>query len=180
LTTQRKRRCLPWAWWSWWFVATPDLEKVAKLPVLGLFADKKMDFAIDQKSGDKTQPTLLQMTKKALDLLHNDKGFFLVVEGKANLACAVARAWVTDSRTCVAAAGRIDECAYAHDAACLAHEVLALQESFDAVADLLVKTKDTACLIASDRDSGSALWLSHFTAIMPTNHTHAHAHTKAG
>lgn len=72
------------------------------------------------------------------------------------------RARVTDSRTCGAAAGRIDECAYAHDAACLAHEVLALQESFDAVADLLVKTKDTACLIASDRDSGSALWLSHF------------------
>lgn len=55
--------------------------------MLGLFADKKMDFAIDQKSGDKTQPTLLQMTKKALDLLHNDKGFFLVVEGKANVAC---------------------------------------------------------------------------------------------
>jgi hypothetical protein len=76
---------------GWWllflFVATPELEKVAKLPVLGLFADKKMDFAIDQKSGDKKQPTLLQMTKKALDLLHNDKGFFLVVEGTTNVAC---------------------------------------------------------------------------------------------
>jgi alkaline phosphatase len=51
-------------------------------------------------------------------------------------------------------AGNIDACAQAHDAACLAYEVLAMQESFEAVADLVTKAKDTACLIASDRDSG--------------------------
>jgi alkaline phosphatase len=116
-------------------VSADDLAQATKLPLLGLFAEKRLGFAIDAKKADvdKKQPSLAQMTKKALDLLRSDnqKGFVLVIE-----------------------AGNIDACAQSHDAACLAHEVLAMQESFEAVADLVTKAKDTACLIASDRDSG--------------------------
>lgn len=123
--------------------------------MLGLFAEKDMEFGIDRKSNSK-QPSLAQMTQKALDLLRNNKGFVLVVEGKAQL-CYLQDVGIN---RLLASAGNIDACANAQDAACLAHEVLALQESFDAVASVLSKTKDTACLVVSDRDSGMLLLMT--------------------
>lgn len=60
-----------------------ELQKAEKLPVLGLFAERNMELAIDLQ-GTSTQPSLAQMTKRALDLLQNQAGgFFLVVEGNA-------------------------------------------------------------------------------------------------
>lgn len=50
------------------------------MPVIGLFANSHLPFEIDRKS--KEQPSLAQMTKRALELLsQNEKGFFLMVEG---------------------------------------------------------------------------------------------------
>jgi len=124
-----------WTDASYTILNTPDeLEKANTLPALGLFADKGLDFAIDQKQAASSQPTLAQMTRKAIELLRNDKGFILVIES-----------------------ANIDECAYAMDPACLAREVLALQDSFNAISDLIMHTQDTVCLIASDRDSGGLI-----------------------
>lgn len=48
--------------------------------VLGLFASSHMDFNLD--ADPKLQPTLKQMTEKAIEMLSNkDKGYFLFVEG---------------------------------------------------------------------------------------------------
>lgn len=52
-------------------------------------------------------------------------------------------------------AGNIHNCEEVNDAACMAHEVLALQESFDAAASLVEKNHDIACVVASDRDYGT-------------------------
>lgn len=51
------------------------LAKVGKSPVLGLFAPTEMEPALDRG------PILEECTKKALEVLDNEKGFFLMVEG---------------------------------------------------------------------------------------------------
>lgn len=56
----------------------------AKLPMLGLFANNRLAFAIDRDQSSQ-EPSLAQMTQKALELLRNDKGFVLVVEGSQKL-----------------------------------------------------------------------------------------------
>jgi alkaline phosphatase len=58
-----------------------ELRAVQKTPVLGLFAENRMKFAIDRHDSD-VEPSLKEMTEKAIDLLKgSDKGFFLFVEG---------------------------------------------------------------------------------------------------
>jgi alkaline phosphatase len=58
--------------------------KNAKLPLMGLFANQHMSFAIDNDPS--IQPSLTEMTKKALKILKKStekskEGFFLMVEG---------------------------------------------------------------------------------------------------
>ncbi len=49
--------------------------------LLGLFSDSHMSYHADRKDVDAQQPSLEQMTRKALDILKkNPKGFFLMVE----------------------------------------------------------------------------------------------------
>lgn len=56
-------------------------EKVTKL--LGLFAKKDMAYEIDRNVAK--EPSILDMTKAAIDILKNNpKGFFLMVEGGKN------------------------------------------------------------------------------------------------
>ena len=54
--------------------------------MLGLFANSEMIDAIEERNTihnpDRTQPTLVEMATKAIELLdQNPKGFFLMVEG---------------------------------------------------------------------------------------------------
>lgn len=51
------------------------LKKVEKSPVLGLFAPLDMDPVLDRG------PVLEECAKKAIEVLDNDKGFFLMIEG---------------------------------------------------------------------------------------------------
>ena len=65
------------------FVATRDeLDRVtAGTQVLGLFADSHLEY-IARRQADSTEPTLAEMTVKAIDLLAADEdGYFLMVEG---------------------------------------------------------------------------------------------------
>lgn len=61
-------------------LAALDATKTSKL--LGLFTKGHMDFDLDRTDGALDQPSLADMTGKALDVLSkNPKGFFLMVEG---------------------------------------------------------------------------------------------------
>ncbi|MDG5758399.1 alkaline phosphatase [Natronococcus sp. A-GB1] len=75
-----------------------ELADVEESPVLGLFTedDSHLNYYLDRQS-DTTQPGLVEMTEKALDLLsENDEGFFVMVE-----------------------AGRVDHCGHKNDPAIL-------------------------------------------------------------
>jgi len=59
-----------------------ELDKVDKAKVWGSFADVDIAYELDRPTLAPSQPSLVKMTKKALQLLHNhEKGFFLFVEG---------------------------------------------------------------------------------------------------
>ncbi|MES2663668.1 MAG: alkaline phosphatase [Pseudomonadota bacterium] len=49
-------------------------------PVLGLFERSHMEFEADRKNDVGGEPSLAEMTSKAIDLLENKKGFFLMIE----------------------------------------------------------------------------------------------------
>lgn len=60
-----------------------ELSQVSETPVLGLFTedDSHFDYHIDRQRTGGTQPGLVEMTEKALELLSAcEKGFFLMVE----------------------------------------------------------------------------------------------------
>lgn len=57
-----------------------DLEK-DDLPVLGLFERSHMEYEFDRPNDVGTEPSLEAMTRKAIKLLSNNKGYFLMVEG---------------------------------------------------------------------------------------------------
>ncbi|MBS4175451.1 alkaline phosphatase [Bacillus sp. FJAT-49736] len=65
------------------FVETKsELKKVKHLQVWGSFADIDIAFEFDRMKLAPNQPSLAEMTKKAIHLLSkNEKGFFLFVEG---------------------------------------------------------------------------------------------------
>ena len=49
----------------------------------GLFGYSHMDFEVDRKRGPNGDPSLLNMTVKAIQVLQkNPNGYFLMVEGK--------------------------------------------------------------------------------------------------
>jgi alkaline phosphatase len=75
-----------------------ELDDVDQMPVLGLFTedDSHLDYYLDRQSRS-TQPGLVEMTNKALELLSShDEGFFVMVE-----------------------AGRVDHCGHKNDPAIL-------------------------------------------------------------
>ena len=59
-----------------------DVDVDATEHLLGLFQPSHMQYAYDNQSDEGGEPTLSEMTSKAIDLLSkNDKGFYLNVEG---------------------------------------------------------------------------------------------------
>lgn len=80
-----------------------ELAAVDQTPVLGLFTedDSHMDYYLDRQNGDTTQPGLVEMTNKALELLsQHEQGFFVMVE-----------------------AGRVDHAGHKNDPAILAEQL---------------------------------------------------------
>ena len=114
-----------------------ELAQAKDDKVLGLFAYSGMMDGIaytkTKDSQERTQPTLKEMTVKALDILSKDKdGFFLMVEG-----------------------GQIDWAAHNNDAATMLHEMLKFDEAVEAVYEWAGKRDDTLVVITADHETGS-------------------------
>lgn len=113
--------------------------------VLGLFAGKALTPVLDRNlppddapSGSEPvipadrQPTLLEMTRKALEVLSQDReGFFLMVEGS-----------------------QIDWGGHANDAPYLIHETLAFDEAVAAARDFAAKDGNTLVIVLADHETG--------------------------
>lgn len=109
---------------------TADLNGNLKAPVLGLFAPDHMSYDIDRDST--AQPSLVQMTRKAIDLLKGDKdGFFLMVE-----------------------ASEIDFAGHGNDAAALVNDVLAFDKAIAAAIEFARKDGNTLVVSVSDHETG--------------------------
>ncbi|KAI9035550.1 alkaline phosphatase [Aspergillus affinis] len=105
----------------------------AKLPLLGLFAEKDIPFEIDRRSQNEVYPSLEEMARTALKTLSeatadSEHGFFLMIEGS-----------------------RIDHAGHGNDPAAQVHEVLAYDKAFAAVLEFL-EQDDTPGVVVSTSD----------------------------
>lgn len=113
------------------------LQRVTQTPVLGLFADSELDDALAERmaesEGTRMQPTLVEMTTKAIELLsQNERGFFLMVEG-----------------------GQIDWAGHNNDAGTLLHELLQFDAAVRIVYDFAMNRDDTLVVVTGDHETGS-------------------------
>src|SRR5690606_4805807 len=93
-------------------------DDVSTLPLLALLADDHLPYEVDRQAGE---PTLADLTRKALALLSDhEKGFFVMIE-----------------------AGRIDHGAHANDIAATLHDVLAFDEAMRVALDFVAQDGNT-------------------------------------
>lgn len=111
------------------FVENKDqLPSDLKLPLLGLFAAEAL-------SHQSTEPSLKEMTEKAIDLLsENKKGFFLMVEGS-----------------------QIDWAAHENDFPYLIKEMTEFDEAVAAALAFAEKDKHTLIVVTADHETGGLL-----------------------
>ncbi len=108
----------------------------AKDKVLGLFAYAGMSDGIrnsqEKHHPQRQEPTLAEMTHKALDLLaESESGFFLMVEG-----------------------GQIDWAGHGNDASALLHEMIKFDEAVQVVYDWSRDREDTVVVLTADHETG--------------------------
>ncbi|MGF1725726.1 alkaline phosphatase [Photobacterium nomapromontoriensis] len=113
------------------------LEQAQGNKLLGLFSDSGMHDGIvysnTKNSPDRTQPTLKEMTEKALALLSRDEdGFFLMVEG-----------------------GQIDWAGHSNDAGTMLHEMIKFDEAIGSVYEWAKDRDDTLIIVTADHETGS-------------------------
>ncbi|MDR2401287.1 MAG: alkaline phosphatase [Deferribacteraceae bacterium] len=90
---------------------------------------KSMSYEVDRKADDLS---LAEHTKKAIEILDNSKGFFLMVEG-----------------------GKIDWACHANDAAAAIHDVISLDKAVqEAVAFYNKHPNDTVIIVTGDHETG--------------------------
>ena len=136
LTAEWRKKNPEGAWvWNLGQLEKADAKTTPKL--LGLFDPGHMQFAADRAKGPAGEPTLAQMTAKALDVLQRaPKGFFLLVEG-----------------------GRIDHGHHAGNAYRALDETIAFA---DAVTVALERTSPDDTLIVVTADHGHTLTISGY------------------
>lgn len=98
--------------------------------ILTRFTNGPLETAIDVTE-ETNQPTVAEITAKAIEVLDNEKGFFLMVEG-----------------------GRIDWAGHSNDAATNLRDVLALDAAVKVALDFQVKNPDTLVLVTGDHETG--------------------------
>jgi alkaline phosphatase len=120
----------------------------ARGKILGLFAGSDMANGIVENKNKNTpahtEPTLKEMTEKALEVLDfNPKGFFLMVE-----------------------AGQIDWACHHNDTGLLLHEMLRFNDTLNAVLDWVAKRDDTLVIVTADHETGG-FGFSYSSANLP-------------
>jgi alkaline phosphatase len=109
-----------------------DLEKTSSGRVFGMFAPSHMDPEIDRPRLHPDQPTLEEMTRKAIELLSRDPaGFFLMVEGS-----------------------QVDWACHANDPAYLLSDLLAYDRAVAVALDFAKRDGRTLVLAMSDHNTG--------------------------
>lgn len=109
----------------------------AKLPLLGLFAEKDIPFEIDRRTQNDVYPSLDEMARSALQILSeatkdSEQGFFLMIEGS-----------------------RIDHAGHGNDPAAQVNEVLAYDKAFATVVEFLEQDSTPGVLVGtSDHETG--------------------------
>ncbi|KAF7715006.1 Uncharacterized protein PECH_006045 [Penicillium ucsense] len=109
----------------------------AKLPLMGLFAEKDIPYEIDRRSQNDVYPSLEEMARTALTTLSeatrdSEQGFFLMIEGS-----------------------RIDHAGHGNDPAAQVHEVIAYDKAFAAVLEFIEKDDTPGILVGtSDHETG--------------------------
>ena len=100
-------------------------------PALGLFAMSHLAYEIDRDASE--QPSLAEMTRKAIELLdaEDGEGFFLMVEGS-----------------------RIDHAGHANDAAAHLHDILAFDEAVAVALEFAEADGATLLVSTSDHETG--------------------------
>jgi alkaline phosphatase len=108
-----------------------DMQKAAGR-VFGIFAPSHMDAEIDRPRLHPGQPTLAEMTRKAIDILSQDRdGFFLMVEGS-----------------------QVDWACHANDPAHMLSDLLAYDQAVAAALDFARRDGRTLVLAVSDHNTG--------------------------
>jgi alkaline phosphatase len=125
-----------------------DMIRLSTGRAWGLFAESHMDPDIDRDDLHPTQPSLAEMTEKALELLsRNDNGFFLVVEGS-----------------------QVDWAGHANDPIYMVTEMLAFDQAVGIVLGFAERDGRTLVLICPDHDTG-ALSIGHEQSGFPPKYT---------
>jgi alkaline phosphatase len=107
-----------------------DAKKTEKL--LGLFESSHLQYELERQSSPEKEPSLAEMTKKAMDILsQNPKGFFLMVEG-----------------------GRIDHAGHERNLSKIVADTLAFDEAVKTALDFATKNNDTLVIVTADHECG--------------------------
>lgn len=107
-----------------------SLLGLQETPVIGLFSESHMAYEVDRDPDH--EPSLTEMTEKALELLEDDEdGFFLMVEGS-----------------------RIDHAGHANDAPGVLHDVLAFDAAVASVLEFAEQDGNTLVVITADHETG--------------------------
>jgi len=110
----------------------PDMQKARSARLFGMFAHSHMDPEIDRPRLHPEQPTLAEMTRKAIEILSQDPdGFFLMVEGS-----------------------QVDWACHANDPAYLLSDLLAYDQAVAVALDFAKRDGKTLVLAMSDHNTG--------------------------
>ena len=100
--------------------------------VWGAFASKDMAYDIDRQSEFTEQPSLAEMTKKAIEILSkNENGFVLIVEGS-----------------------KVDWAGHANEPIGMISDSIAYDKAFEVAIDFAKESQDTIVLSTSDHGTG--------------------------
>jgi len=109
-----------------------EMMQVDSGKVFGMFAGSHMAAEIDRKQIARAQPTLAEMTEKAIEILSKDPdGFFLMVEGS-----------------------QVDWACHANDPAHLVSDLLMYDQAVETALDFAKKNGNTLVLAFSDHNTG--------------------------
>ena len=110
----------------------PGMERLKQPKVFGLFAMSHLEPEIDRRQAAPHQPSLAEMTRKAIELLaNNPRGFLLMVEGS-----------------------QIDWASHAHDPAHLLGDLLIFDAAVQAALDFARADGQTLVLALPDHNTG--------------------------